>query len=164
MTTFARLLFSVLLVFVISLASHVWVGKEAEHSVLRLSWSLVGEMTTVKLTEEELLARPVHMRPGDGVLESQPVPYHLRLVIDGEVVQDRVVKPAGLRGDRPMYVYQELPIDSGEHVVKLTYGPEERDLPGLTYRLNQTLSFRPGEIVTLGLQKDDPKFIIRQVN
>lgn len=83
---------------------------------LRLSWRLRAERVQEcrVLSEAEQEALPAHMRR-ERICEGRVAEYRLRVELDGRVVADRVVRPAGARGDRPLYVLEEYRLAPGRH-------------------------------------------------
>jgi hypothetical protein len=101
---------------------------QPEAALIRLSWrapsAFVEECRT--LTPEELERLPVHMRR-ERVCEGRLLPYRLRVALDGRTVLDEVVRAAGAREDRPLYVFHELPVPAGEHRLHVTWEREESE-------------------------------------
>jgi hypothetical protein len=89
---------------------------------LRLTWRarapLVEECR--RLSPEERDALPVHMRR-DEICEGRVASYRLRVWVDGEVRHSSIVHGAGARGDRPLYVFDRLRLDPGEHDVHVVF-------------------------------------------
>ena len=102
-----------------------WRANPDDAALLRLSWRVSGRdvETCRPFTEEELARTPAHMRRGDEVCERRGVSYRLRVAVDGRPRVDEPVRPAGVRGDRPLAVLQELPLEAGEHRVHVTFAP-----------------------------------------
>jgi hypothetical protein len=105
-----------------------WQASEEQDAVLRFSWRAVAEATEAcrPPTEDEIAALPQHMRPTE-VCEGERVPYRLRVELDGEGVIDEVLRAAGAREDRPIYVFDELRLAPGAYRVRVEFGPEPRD-------------------------------------
>lgn len=97
----------------------------AGHGVLRLSWRVRGERVTEcrRLTPEELEALPLHMRRPE-VCEGRIAPYRLRVVIDGAVVEDTLIRAAGAREDRPIYVLRDFTLAQGVYAVDIAFTRE----------------------------------------
>lgn len=101
-------------------------GDQAE---LRLTWRArtapVEECR--RLTEAERDALPVHMRR-DVICEGRVSSYRLEVLVDGETRHSSTVKGAGARGDRPLYVFDAIRLDPGDHHVHVVFervGAEE---------------------------------------
>jgi hypothetical protein len=83
---------------------------------LRLSWSARPERIEVcrTPTEEELARLAEHMRQRlvcDGVFAT----YLLRIEVDGREIGQSVIRGAGLRNDRPLYLLRDYPVPPGQH-------------------------------------------------
>ncbi len=88
----------------------------ADHAILRIAWRArsVRVEECRRLTPEELEEIPTHMRQEE-VCEGRMIPYDLTVLLDGEVIVNEVVRAAGAREDRPLYVSHEVPVAVGEH-------------------------------------------------
>lgn len=98
---------------------------DAERSVLHLTWRLRGEEVVAcrAPTEAELAELPVHMRNPDACMGEIPA-FRLTVALDGQERVSRVVRPAGVRGDRPLYVYEELRVAPGRHRLEVRFERE----------------------------------------
>ncbi|HEU5262840.1 MAG TPA: hypothetical protein VFU41_15580 [Gemmatimonadales bacterium] len=94
----------------------------ARHAVLRLTWRARGEQVEEcrRLTPEELERLPVHMRQEERC-EGRVPPYRLRVSLDGVRAVDELVRAAGARHDRPLYVFRELTLEPGSHVLVVRF-------------------------------------------
>jgi hypothetical protein len=90
----------------VALATH-----RSSDGVLRLAWSARPERIEKcrQRTDEELARLPQHMRQST-VCEGSTAEYRLRVSVDGAAVIDRIVHGGGLRRDRRLYVFEELPL------------------------------------------------------
>lgn len=91
-------------------------------SLLRLSWVIRSQRVEDcrRVTAEELARQPIHMRRTE-VCEGRVLPYHLRVEVDGRSVISDTVRAAGARGDRPIYVFQEVPLEPGRHRIHVQF-------------------------------------------
>lgn len=94
---------------------------------LRLSWSARPERIEVcrTLSEQELEAVPEHMRQRvscEGVFAT----YTLRVEVDGRRISDAVVRGAGLRHDRPLYLLRDYTVPPGRHRLRVTLSRREK--------------------------------------
>jgi hypothetical protein len=96
--------------------------EAADHAVLRLAWRARGIRVENcrTLSAEELARIPKHMRRTQEC-EGAILPYRLRVLLDGEPVADQVIRPAGIRADRPLFVFQETTVSPGTHDLKVTF-------------------------------------------
>jgi len=96
--------------------------KNAELARLRLSWSARPERIEVcrALSPEELERREEHMRQRvecDGRFAT----YALRVEADGRVLHESVVRGAGLRHDRPLYLLRDVGVSPGVHRLRISF-------------------------------------------
>lgn len=98
-----------------------------ESAQLRLSWSARPERieTCRTLTAEELAQREEHMRQRVDCVGSSAT-YALRVEVDDRLVGESVVRGAGLRHDRPLYLLREFAVPPGTHLVRVTFTRRER--------------------------------------
>jgi hypothetical protein len=94
---------------------------------LRLSWIARPERIEVcrTVSAEELEQREEHMRQRvecDGRFAT----YLLRVESDGRVIGETVVRGAGLRHDRPLYLLREYDIAPGVHRVRVSFTRREK--------------------------------------
>lgn len=75
-----------------------------------------------RLTQEEFDALPVHMRRPE-VCETRAVPYRLEVRIGGKPMLDRTFTAAGIHGDRPLVVDEQLMLAAGSHHVAIRFAP-----------------------------------------
>jgi hypothetical protein len=90
-------------------------------AILRLAWSARPERIEKcrEQSEEELASIPQHMRQ-PVACEGVAAEYRLQVRIDGAVVSERLVHGGGLRRDRRLYVFEDLPVAAGEAAVEVT--------------------------------------------
>ena len=99
----------------------------ANEARLRLSFSARPERIEVcrTLSEEELAQLAEHMRQRvscEGVFAT----YTLRIDVDGTTIGESVVRGAGLRNDRPLYLLQDYPVPPGEHRFRVSLTRREK--------------------------------------
>lgn len=138
---------------------------------VRLSWRIRGEQAggCRTPTAEELEALPVHMRNPDACVGSVP-PFRLRVEVDGRVVLDDEVRPSGARGDRPVYVFRDLPVGSGAHRVRIHFVQQEGADAGdagtggtrrpLRLELDRELRLGPRQIALVTLDADRMELVV----
>jgi|JYMV01.1.fsa_nt_gi hypothetical protein len=152
---------TVLSLALLGVGARVHLGDPPDHSVLRLSWSHVGEQITRKLTQDELDALPIHMRPPDGIAESTPVPYRLIVTINGNSRIDEIVQPGGVKGDRPMYVLKSLELKPGRYEVDILFHPAEDFPDAKVYRMNRQVELDLGQIRLIDLDSGRGELILK---
>ncbi|MEO7360654.1 MAG: hypothetical protein ABI120_10010 [Gemmatimonadaceae bacterium] len=94
---------------------------------LRLSFSARPERIEVcrTLSDDELAKLAEHMRQRmscEGVLAT----YTLRIEVDGTSIGESVVRGAGLRHDRPLYLLQDYPVPPGKHRFRVSLVRREK--------------------------------------
>jgi len=115
------------------LALLVWMSAvtfphhESNDAALRLSFSARPERIEVcrTLSDEELEELAEHMRQRvscEGVLAT----YTLRIEIDGKTIGESVVRGAGLRHDRPLYLLQDYSVPPGKHRFRVSLTRREK--------------------------------------
>jgi ferredoxin len=146
---------SVVLLALVAVASSAPQGTDADHALLRLGWRLAGQVRERcrDLTAEELAARPVHMRrPRECV--SEGLTYDLVAAVDGRVLTRTRVKSPGLRQDRPLSVEEDLKVTPGEHMVTVTFSPEDPGGAGKSLTFEGRVRFAPGRVVLITNEND----------
>jgi hypothetical protein len=99
------------------LAGIVWASNapltmhRSDAGRLRLAWSARPERIEKcrQATDEEVARLPQHMRQ-QVVCEGTTAEYRLQVRVDDALVVDRTVHGGGLRRDRRVYVFEELPL------------------------------------------------------
>jgi ferredoxin/coenzyme F420-reducing hydrogenase delta subunit len=91
------------------------------------------------LTEEELAARPVHMRQAR-ICDRDRAPVRLRVSVDGATVMESSFPPTGIWGDGNSVAVERVPVAPGEHRVRVAIG-DSRDPEEWTFVDEKTLTF-----------------------
>ncbi|HSG08543.1 MAG TPA: hypothetical protein VLA36_09300 [Longimicrobiales bacterium] len=91
-------------------------------AMLRLSWKINGVTVEAcrERSPEELAALPVHMRNPEACIGGI-APYVLEVTLDGATLPSDTVRARGARGDRPLFVLQDLPVRPGRHDVSVRF-------------------------------------------
>ena len=94
----------------------------SEQALLRLAWSMRPERVERcrQQSEEELARLPAHMRQ-PVICEGASAQYRLTVRHDGVVAAERIIHGGGLRQDRRIYVFHELPLDPGEGTIEVRF-------------------------------------------
>ena len=94
---------------------------------LRLSWNARPERIEAcrSASDEELEREEEHMRQRV-VCDGRFASYVLRVEADGRLLGQSVVRGAGLRNDRPVYLLRDFDLSSGEHRVRVSFTRRER--------------------------------------
>lgn len=136
-------------------------GGDAASAVLRLSWrtraAAVRECR--EPTREELARLPTHMRR-DRICDWRVPTHRLRVAVDGRVLDDARVEAAGTRGDRPLYVHRELPLEPGRHELEVRFLPEAGEGKRLT--LQEQVELSAGDVALVTYDPDAGRLVLRR--
>jgi hypothetical protein len=100
---------------------------DSDSARLRLSWSARPERieTCRVLSKKELEETEEHMRQRVEC-EGKFATYALDVFVDGRLVHRSVVRGAGLRHDRPIYLLREIAVPSGIHRIRVSFNRREK--------------------------------------
>ena len=147
--------------------------EDADQAWIRLSWrartARIEECR--QLTAEEIAELPVHMRREE-VCERRGIPYRLRVALDGTEIEDGLIRGAGARGDRPIYVYRELRTTPGAHRLEITFEPRiepadgggemSESAPVAPLTLTTDLDLAAGDIALVTRQEGEDGLVVRR--
>ena len=112
-----------------------------------------------KRTKEELDALNPNMRkPYDCPRERLPI--HIELLLDGELIYDEVLQPAGLSKGSQTRAYQRLPATTGEHEIVVRMVDSARTA-GYDYMKAAKIRLSAGEIFVVDFRAESGGFILR---
>lgn len=102
-------------------------SEDSDSARLRLSWSARPERieTCRVLSKKELEETEEHMRQRVEC-EGKFATYALDVFVDGRLVHQSIVRGAGLRHDRPIYLLREIPVPSGVHRIRVSFNRREK--------------------------------------
>jgi hypothetical protein len=102
----------------------------SDQAILRLAWSVRPERleSCRQQSEDELARLPTHMRQ-PVVCEGRSAQYRLTVRHEGRVVAEQVVHGGGLRQDRRIYVFHELPLPPGDGSIEVRFDRLDSDSP-----------------------------------
>lgn len=105
----------------------------SDHALLRLAWSARPERIEKcrQQSDEELARLPAHMRQ-PVVCEGVSAQYRLTVSREGRVVAEQIVRGGGLRQDRRIYVFHELPLDPGRGSIEVRFDRIDADSERVT--------------------------------
>ena len=115
-------------VYVLALSSGTSMPyHRAGMATLRLSWSARPERieSCRAVSHEQLEREEEHMRQRVEC-EGRFATYALRVEADRRLVAESVVRGAGLRHDRPMYLLRDFAVPSGVRHVRIVFARRER--------------------------------------
>lgn len=104
------------------LSQWTYTAGPSDRAELRLAWrALVPRVQECRrLTPEEQADLPVHMRREE-ICEGRVASYRLEVTVDGRTLRRSTIQGAGARGDRPLYVFESIPLRPGLHSVEITF-------------------------------------------
>lgn len=111
-----------LLVFGTAFAARIPVTFTGQEATLRLSWRVDGVVIEEcrTRTEAELEAMPVHMRNPEACI-GELAPFSLSVSVDGGTVLSETLVPGGARGDRPVFVFDEIRVPPGSRRLSVDF-------------------------------------------
>jgi hypothetical protein len=150
---------------VAALSQLAYTPPAAEEATLRLSWRARGERVQEcrRLSAEEIAALPAHMRREEECT-GRFLPSHLRVEVGGRVLVDDTVRASGARGDRPLYVFREIPLPPGTHDLRVRFAREGRGSAEATpalLELSRPLSLAPGEVALVTYDAELRALVLR---
>lgn len=106
----------------VALSSYGMSVAPEQQSLVRLSWRAIAErIERCRVpSEAELASVPLHMRQSE-ICEGGLASFQLSVALDGQVLVERELRPAGAREDRPTYVLEVLPISPGPHRLEVAF-------------------------------------------
>jgi hypothetical protein len=93
----------------------------SDQALLRLTWSVRPERVEIcrQQSPEELARLPQHMRQ-PVICEGRSATYRLKVRQGDRMAVDRTVHGGGLRQDRRLYVFQDVPLAPGDVPIEVT--------------------------------------------
>jgi hypothetical protein len=132
-------------------------GEREAHAqgILLLDWRLRGEEAGACLPAGEGAesGRPIHMQNPDACAGELP-PYRLRVEVDGVLLDERLVRGGGLRGDRPLTVYERIPLPPGDRRVRISFERETPDASAIRLDVAGDLRIEGGRVL-LAVRRQD---------
>jgi hypothetical protein len=135
-------------------------------ALIRLSWRVDG--VTVQacetLSEEELAKRPIHMRNPQACIGTI-APFELVATLGGQTIVHDTIWPGGIRGDRPIYVFRDIPVIPGRSVLSVRFEavvPEGTEVDSAVSRLTWEgeIELAPDDVALLAMD-DHGAFVLR---
>lgn len=149
-------------------ASHLPVSLPGSgEAALRLAWrARPDRIEECRPQDEEVLERlPPHMRQAM-ICEGVSATYMLEVRRDGAVIVERVVAGGGLRRDRPLYVFQEIPIPEGEATMSVRFTRREAgestrgDAVPAELSLERRLRFETGRVILVTYEPERRELVV----
>ena len=130
-----------------------------ELALIKLAVSQTGQpITPCRIrTEEELAKLPRHMRTKkDCPRERSPV--YTELEIDGQLIFKVLAEPSGIAKDGRSSIYQRIPIEAGQHVIKIRMR-DHINIKGFNYDDEQHLNLEPREVLVIDFNHETNRFV-----
>jgi ferredoxin len=143
--------------------SQIRAGGEPPQGAVRLAWRLPGQswLDCRPLSKEEIERLPAHMRRTQDC-RTVHLHYRLRAWVDGALRVDREVAPLGARGDRPLYVDEDVAVAPGARSVKVEFEPlEDPRHVGLELELETALEVGVGRARLVTFDADRRQLVAR---
>ena len=135
-------------------------GQDASAEIARLL--LEGD----SMSAEEQAQLPTHMRREE-VCERTGIPYRLRVLLDGAELEETLIRGAGTREDRPIYVYRELRVSPGTHRLEIDLTPRAGaeapagEAPVEALELAEELDLADGDVALI-TRSEDGRLVVRR--
>jgi hypothetical protein len=132
-----------------------------DQALLKLSFSHPGQLVSQcrQRTQEELAALPPNMRnPMDCPRERSAVT--VQLALDGSMLAQREIPPAGLSRDGPSTIYARFAVPAGSHRLSVQFDDSVRE-PGFNYTHDEDLDIQPGQIVVVDFNPEKGGIVVQ---
>lgn len=101
-----------------------WAASPPDAAVLRVSMRHVSAFASpaTRPSDADIAKLPPHMRPRDPGrhVTGRRADVTLSVSVDGVPLFTQTYTPSGVRGDGPVYAYEEVPLPLGRHAVRVT--------------------------------------------
>ena len=113
-------------------------------------------------TPEELAKLPMHMRQGR-VCDRARADVRLRVSVDGTRVVDATLPPKGIWGDGNSVAIERIPIELGEHAVRVELG-DSADPDEWSYTDERNLTFDAKNRRVVTFDRDRPRTLFTRLS
>jgi hypothetical protein len=122
----------------LSRASSMPFSPHGEQAVLRLAWTARPERIEDcrQRSDEELQKLPAHMRQSIACAGTTAT-YRLEVRWNDEVILQQSVRGGGLRHDRPLYLFRDIPLPPGDGTIVVQFARVE-SVPASAHRENSS--------------------------
>lgn len=137
--------------------------RGSDEALLRFSWRLPAPVREDcrRRTADELEALPPHMRTAE-VCERVVARYAMVTQIGDGAADTIALRGGGVKGDRPLFVLLDRPLEPGRHPVRVTL---TRSIPGAASEplaaLDTVLAMRPGHVQLVTLEPETRRLVVR---
>lgn len=112
-----------------------------------------------RLSQEELAELAANMRRAE-VCPRERLPVYIHMLIDGEVVVDRLLPPTGLHSDGPSRIYERIIVPSGTHDIQVSLRDTVRD-EGYDYQESHSIDLAPGQSLAIDFHAGEEGFMFQ---
>ncbi len=148
-------------------ASSFSLSPHGEQAVLRLAWTARPERIEDcrQRSDEELSKLPSHMRQPMSCVGTSAT-YRLEVRWNDQMIVQQTIRGAGLRHDRPLYLYRNIDLPPGDAVIRVAFqrvesvtgsarAREEAVPPSLLFERHLQLKSRKVVLVTYDAERRD---------
>ncbi|MEZ4752852.1 MAG: 4Fe-4S binding protein [Bdellovibrionota bacterium] len=146
-----RVLATLAILLLIGFFTRYPLGSDPDFGILRISARLPGRAKSEcrPLTAVEIKSLPKHMQQQE-ICETKFLSYRLIMNINGESKINTLISPGGVRGDRPLYVSEELKLKPGNYTAEVLLSPEEKgDFKATSLSYQSEISIKAGRVFLL---------------
>ena len=150
-------------------SAYPWAATPPGAALLKVAFKYVAAPAGAEatLSREELEKLPRHMRPQGGQSSASGTRRDttVRVTLDGQLLLQKTYRPGGLRHDGPTFVYEELTVPLGTHVLDATLSEAGAGTAGSEAprgrRIAVEVKVEPGQVFLLELS-DRRELALRQ--
>ncbi|MDH5509062.1 MAG: hypothetical protein OEZ32_01780 [Nitrospinota bacterium] len=112
---------------------------------------------------EEIASKPKHMQVVHRECGSRDrVPLELKIWLDGVESLSKVIKPAGIRSDGVVFVYEKFTFKSGPHDIRITMR-DFKDNPKIkVHEFKEHLDFQPRKVTLVSYTPETDALLIHK--
>jgi hypothetical protein len=132
-----------------------------DEALLKVSFTHYGQIKEAchQRTPAELAKLPPNMRaPMECVRERSPVT--VRVDMDGNLLYQEALKPAGLHNDSASTVYRRFPVKAGSHKLLVQLNDSVL-INGFNFVREETVNIQPGKVMLIDFDPAKGKILIR---
>ena len=135
-----------------------WSPLPADRALLRVSFSHAGDRVEPckRFTPEEIARMAPNMRRAQNCARER-VALRLQVTVNGELLMDRELAPAGLHGDGAAAVYASFPLSPGAADIEARLRDSRRQ-EGFDHEAAFQIEIAPGESRVLSFRAQDGGF------
>ena len=144
-------------------SAYPWTASLPGAALLKVAFKHVAAPTEAgaTLSREELEKLPRHMRPqgSQSGVSGTRRDTTIRVLLDGQPLLEKTYRPGGLRHDGPTFVYEELTLPPGHHVLEAALAErgetdDDHAAGGHRHRLRAEMDVKDGQVLLLELSSE----------